>query len=468
MIRIHPEIDFHAVCPADGERLRTSDIVIPGMRALADCSCGACGTRYYVDLRVSHALWSPTYLNQSTGEVHDPSQMSWFSEPLGEGFLNPETRHVVPTVRKFFHSDSIVIVNCLDFLYGHSLLKLLNVQRHLDHDPQLGCCVLVPPNLAHLVPTGVAEIWEFPEPLENGRKWYPSLAKWVSNELSSRKECFLSLAYSHPSNRFYDLGRFIGSLPDVSQDLSGCSPVILLSYREDRLWGANIRKQERNLQALYEQLSATFPEMAFVLVGFGFKNNLKIHGARIIDLRCNNFQRDRDRLWLAFMGASDCCVGVHGSNMLLPSGLAKSTVELLPRTRECNLLQDILFPHDFRDIRGALLSYRFIHGNDTLSDVSPQTVADAVSFMVTSRSQLLWWLNMGEDEGPLPPPPIDPKTFKYVCEQRIVFGAPPGFRNSPIYVACRNAMKLILQGEWGLAWAKLVKKLKGWLNRTGA
>jgi hypothetical protein len=356
-------------------------------------------------------------------------------------------------------------VNCLDFLYGHSLLKLLNVQRHLDHDPQLGCCVLVPPNLAHLVPAGVAEIWEFPEPLHNGRKWYSSLAKWLSDELSSRKECFLSRAYSHPSNRFYDLRRFVGNLPDVSEDLSGCSPVILFSYREDRLWGADIRDQEINLQALYEQLAATFSEMAFVLVGFGFKNNLKLHGARIIDLRCSNFQRDRDRLWLAFMSASDCCVGVHGSNMLLPSGLAKSTVELLPRAREANLIQDILFPHDLRDIRGALLSYRFIHGSDTLNDVSPQTVADSVSFMVMARSQLLWWLNMGQDEGPLPPP-ITLETFWKTCE-RITSVAPPDLRSSPIYVACRNAMKLILQGEWGLAWAKLVKKLNAWRGRTG-
>ena len=420
----------------------------------------------YVDLPVSHALWSPIYLNQTTGEVHDPRQVSWFSEPLREGFLKPETGHIVPTVHKFFQSDSIVIMNCLDFLYGHSLLKLLNVQRHLDDDPQLGCCVLVPPNLAHLVPEGVAEIWEFPEPLRNGRKWYSSLAKWLSEELSGRKECFLSRAYSHPSNRFYDLRRFIGNLPDVSQDLARCKPLILISYREDRLWGANVQKQERNLQALYKHLSEIFPEMAFVLVGFGFENNLKQHGGRIIDLRCKSFSRDRDRLWLAFMNASDCCVGVHGSNMLLPSGLAKSTVELLPRDRECNILQDILFPPGFSDIRETLLAYRFIHGDETLSDVSPQTVADAVSFMVTARSRLLWWLNMGEDEGPLPPPPIEPKTFKNFLEQRIALGARPSF-NSPIYVTCRNAMKLILQGEWGFAWRKLVKKLKGWLSRTG-
>ena len=466
MIKIHPEIDFNAVCPADGEPLRTNGVVIPGMRALADCSCEACGANYYVDLPISHTLWSPIYLNQFTATIHDPARLNWFSEPLKEGFLEPENRHIVPTVQKFFQSDSIVLVNCLDFLYGHSLLKLLNVQRHLDQDPQLGCCVLVPQNLAHLVPAGVAEIWEFPEPLQSGRKWYSSLAKWISDELSSRKECFLSRAYSHPSNRFYNLRRFVRNLPDVSEDLSGHSPVILFSYREDRLWGANIRRQEINLQALYELLTVTFTEIAFVLVGFGSENNLKFRGGRIIDLRCKSFHRDRDRLWLAFMNASDCCVGVHGSNMLLPSGLAKSTVELLPRTRECNMLQDILFPPGFCDIREALLAYRFIHGNETLSDVAPQSVAEAVSFMVTLRSQLLWWLNMGDDDGPLSPPPMDPETFKKICEQRIASSTRPDIRNSSIYVTCRNAMKLISGGEWGLAWSKLVKKLNRRRDQT--
>lgn len=38
---------------------------------------------------------------------------------------------------------------------------------------------------------------------------------------------------------------------------------------------------------------------------------------------------------------------------------------------------------------------------------------------------------------------------------------------SPAYVVCERATKLILQGKWGLAWAKLVKKLNAWRDRTG-
>ena len=39
-------------------------------------------------------------------------------------------------------------------------------------------------------------------------------------------------------------------------------------------------------------------------------------------------------------------------------------------------------------------------------------------------------------------------------------------RSFPVYVACRNATKMILRGEWGLAWAKLVKKLNAGRDRT--
>ena len=346
-------------------------------------------------------------MNRETGEVHDPlRKRTWFSEPLKEGFFRPEAGSILPTVHEFFHSDSIVIVNCLDALYGHSLLKLLNVQRHLDQRPDLGCCVLVPTQLAHLVPDGVAEIWEFPEPIKDGRKWYQAVGSWIQTEISTRRECFLSRAYSHPGSSVYHIRHFARNLPDVSAEIAGCGPVILYSYREDRLWGDNAQQQEANLQGLYGHLSDVFPDMAFVLVGFGLANRLTHHAGKIIDLRCDRFDRDLDRRWLAFMSASDCCVGVHGSNMLLPSGLAKSTVELVFRDRLLNMGQDLLFPHDLRDIRTTLLTYQFIHGNDSLTDVVPETVADVVKLMVSFRDCCLRWLNLWRDGEAMPDPAV--------------------------------------------------------------
>jgi hypothetical protein len=393
MLRIYPETEFSAHCPADQTVLQLMGIAIPNLHCLAEAHCPTCGTEYYVDLPVGQALWSPVVLNKATAEVYEPCGIVWFSQPLKDGLLHPEQSEVIPLVHRFFECDRIIIINCLDYLYGHSLLKLLNVQRYLDNFPELGCCVLVPTQLKHLVPDGVAEIWEFPIALKDGTRWYPSLANWINGQIRSRKECFLSKAYSHPSNQLYDLARFVKGLPEV--EVGDYGPVVLFSYREDRCWGG-LAGQQRNLQSLYDRLSHTFPAMLFVLVGFGTANRIDPSGASILDLRTDSFDLDRDRLWMAYMKAADCAVGVHGSNMLLPSGLAKSTVELVYTSRIENTVQDFLFGGKDQDPRDLLLYYRMLYGDDTLSDVYPSLVYDVVFACLSSARVNSAWFKVGE------------------------------------------------------------------------
>lgn len=407
MIRIFPEIDFQANCPHDHAALRIINIAIPGMRCLADAVCPNCQTRYYIDLPVGQALWVPFMLNQANGHVcsarilneRDQSiTCAWFRDPLQESFLHPLSTEIVPIVHKFFEAERIVLINCLDFLYGHSLLKLLNVQRYLDHTPELGCCVLAPTPLVHLVPEGVAEIWEFPMTFRDGLQWYPSLQKWITNRLSGYKECFLSPAYSHPSPRTYTLQRFVKQLPDISSTTQNHHPIILFSYREDRLWGHNLLAQQVNLQMLYTQLSKIFPDMAFVLVGFGQQHHIQSQKAMVIDLRTSTFTVEQDRLWLAYMQHADCVIGVHGSNMLLPSGLAKTTVELMPRTRIGSAGQDLLFSQQCHPLRNALLYCRIIHGDEFLSDVAPSIIVDVITTLLSYSQWNSLWFQFGEND----------------------------------------------------------------------
>ncbi|NJN92444.1 MAG: hypothetical protein HC878_20170 [Leptolyngbyaceae cyanobacterium SL_5_14] len=398
LLRIHPSLDLSLNCPKDDTKLEIKNVLIPGMRCLADTVCPQCKARYYVDLPTGHALWSAIALNQDTAECYDPRSSGWFGELLRKSFLNPVEDEITPTVHKFFGAKRIVIVNCLDFLYGHCLLKLLNVQRHLDQSPELGCCVLVPSQLVHLVPDGISEIWEIPLPIKDGWKWYFSLQKWIEQQAAQRDDIFLSPVYSHPSNRTYDLRRFVRNLPDISSEICGDSPILLFSYREDRLWGKNVADQQRNIQLLYNTLVETFPSLIFVLVGFGKQNQIHYTKGKIIDLRSNSFSVDLDRLWLRYMSAADCAIGVHGSNMLLPSGLSKATIELMPYSRLGNLFQDILMPQELQDIRIAFLKYRFLYGNESLTDVTVNDVTTVVKSVLLQNSRSEFWFSMGEPQ----------------------------------------------------------------------
>ncbi len=397
MIKIYPDIEFKATCPRDGANMGITEIILPGMRCLADMFCPSCGTRYYVDLPVGQAIRSPVALNQATGEIYDSRHVEWFSSLLKKSFENRNQANIVPSVHGFYKKERIIILNCLDFLYGHSLLKLLNVQRYLDNYPDLGCCVIVPSQLVHLVPDGVAEIWEFPISIRDGWKWYNSLQGWLKEQLLSRRECFLSRVYSHPSNSRYDLNRFVRNLPNISETIKQNHPVFMFSYREDRLWGRDLVRQQNNLQRLYNRLSLIFPEMVFVIVGFGRNSEIKASGSKLIDLRCDRFDREQDRLWMAYMQKTDCAIGVHGSNMLLPSGLARATVVLVPRSRLGNSVQDLLFSSSSHDLRDSLLLYRMMYGNDDLSDILPSEVSDMATCTVSSAQYNLHWFKVGEE-----------------------------------------------------------------------
>ncbi|GAK50575.1 hypothetical protein U14_01807 [Candidatus Moduliflexus flocculans] len=410
LIRIFPTIEFVAQCPHDGANLNMLKPIIPGMRCLVECACPACGNGYYADLPVGQALWSPMIINRKSGEIYDPFRQlaergaavwffEWFRQPLQNSFLHPDSRKIVPTVQIFHRSERIVVLNCLDFLYGHSLLKLLNAQRYLDHTPELGCCVLVPTQLRHLVPDGVAEIWEVPLAINEGWGWYPSLQTWIAHKITQYRECFLSPAYSHPSHHVYDLSRFVKNLPDVSERLIGRQPVIMYCYREDRLWGRTPAQQDRNIRALYRQLTRIFPNLLFVLTGFGQRNISLPPSAGVLDLRTPRFDLERDLLWLAYMTHADCAVGIHGSNMLLPSGLAKSTVELVPRSRLGNSVQDFLFPPSLQAPRDALLYYRMLYGNETLSNIHPSMVADLVANAISYSPMNAQWFQCGEQDA---------------------------------------------------------------------
>ena len=97
---------------------------IPGMRMLAVLSCTRCTRQFYGDLPAGHGLYYPMLLEASTGRVHDTQGVPWFADSLRDSFA----RHIDEKVP--FEEEELrpirkpLLLNCLDQLYGHSLLKL--------------------------------------------------------------------------------------------------------------------------------------------------------------------------------------------------------------------------------------------------------------------------------------------------------------------------------------------------------
>ena len=110
---------------------------MPGMRVLADLKCEQCIREYYGDLRTGNALHHPMLLDKVTGQVYDPHNILWLANWLYVSYQQRTSEELSFIIEEFRPLRKVVVLNCLDALYGHSLLRLLNAQYYLDHHPVL-------------------------------------------------------------------------------------------------------------------------------------------------------------------------------------------------------------------------------------------------------------------------------------------------------------------------------------------
>jgi hypothetical protein len=208
------------------------------MRSLADLSCKGCERIFYGDLPSGQALYSPILLNKSTGEVYDSFNAEWFADWLTDSYAQRTSEAVDFRVKKFSKSsEKVVLLNCLDTLYGHSLLKLLNAQYYIDRT-DVSLIILLPRFLEWLIPEGAAEAWIVDIPLRRGTEWNDWLACQIEKHLERFNEVFLSVGFSHPHPQDFDIERFTRVKPFMLENWGRQidRPQITFIWRDDRLW----------------------------------------------------------------------------------------------------------------------------------------------------------------------------------------------------------------------------------------
>lgn len=366
-------------CPECGkEHPAALGTVWPGIHVMGKYRCPSCHLEFLRDMPIGFAVEHPMAIAMDSGKLYNPTHgENWIHGPLMKAFGNPKEQsvHIERVVNR--ECRRVVVLNTLDFLYGHVLLKLFNAHHYLRLAPDLGLVVLVPRMFAWLVPKGVAEAWIVDLGLGALQGWYSALDAFMQDRLVKYDEVFLARGYSHPGLvgarmedytgvRSFDLDRF-SSLP----------PHITFVLRRDRLWYRNqlskflhrvlkkvglgsisaqlfIGDQDRLVAACIKRLRRKVPGITFTLVGLGRPRR---HPSYIEDLRTQQMDVEKERAWCEAYARSHAVAGVHGSNMLLPSALAAGCVEILPHDRHGNLAQDIAVRHADRL---QLFLYRFV------------------------------------------------------------------------------------------------------------
>jgi len=360
--------------------------------------CPTCKHEIVDDLPVGHALYSPCRIDATTGKLFSESDSlnSWFSLPFVKSIINPETDNITLTVEILKLYRRVIILNCLDFLYGHALLKLLNAERHQADSQGLGLVLIIPQYLRWIVPAGVVEIWTVNISLTNALRFYPMLDRLVNKECERFEEIFVSRAFSHPKK--FNISRFTGI---ERHDFDKDDFRITFIWREDRLWLKGsfwelvssrigfirsfiLRFQNRKVTTLFSRLRSQFPQSTFTIAGLGRTTGFPTW---IDDRRVTSYDNETTERQLCKVYAeSRLVIGVHGSNMLLPSGHAGMTLDLMPIDRWSNIAQDICYQED--DPRLSTYRYRFIPIS-TNRKVIVNIITDMISGFNYFKTQML-------------------------------------------------------------------------------
>lgn len=394
LVPIRPEVRSGQACPSCGsDAVTVGRVIFPGIHVMADASCDECGSEFLQDLPVGFAVDHAMAIDKRNGMlIHADTGLGWIHGPLMKGYRAPVEEEI--PMERLVHREctDVIILNTLDFLYGHVLLKLYNAGHYLKRYPRLGLVVIVPRMFQWLVPKGVAETWVVDLRLGRMQGWYSSIDRSVQSLLPRYSTVQLARGYAHPVFADIDIEAFTGVAPFPIHEFCTRPPHITFVAREDRLWFAHpldkfmyrvlnklgckeslgrwyIAAQDRLIRKSIRRIRREIPDVRFTIVGLAGGGGLSDVAT---DLRTRRMDETVERSWVEAYAASQIVVGVHGSNMLLPTAHAAGCIEILPYDRYGNIVQDIsVRRHD----RLQLFLYRFVDEFASPAQIARQAVA---------------------------------------------------------------------------------------------
>jgi hypothetical protein len=398
MIKIFPKPEIpppgHA---AAIQQPRLEELLFLGIHTLIRQRNQEDGTEYYYSLPVGYTSFYPvSFCSDGSKAQYHPEAADWLAKPLIGSVVQGKGRAVTIEKQVFRQASRVVILNCLDDCYGHVLVKLFNAQQYAG-DPDLGLIVIIPPMFTWLVPEGVAEVWLVHAPLRELKGVLSNFDAFIKQELSRFSEVYLSPASTSLDYSKTDFSRFIKVPPFSMQYFMEKQPQITFICREDRFWLTSqadarlylaavkfkflhkvkayfIYRQNKLFQEVARLLQQQLSGVCFAVVGIGSTGQFS---ADFTDRRVQpgTMTEATELAWCRQYAESHVVVGVHGSNMLIPSWLAAGFISLVPPYKIINQAEDVIPRHSSQN---QVYLGRFLP-----TSVSPAVVAQHLAAMIT-------------------------------------------------------------------------------------
>jgi hypothetical protein len=395
MIELKPVTTNSFHCPeCQVEKPTILDAQLHSVYSLAECRCTNCGLEFYQTIPLGHCVDDTVSIRKSDGRIYtDIDADFWIADLISKNRRNARSGEV--KIRKIVNEQKkeVVILNTLDYLYGHVLLKLYNYQNHVRSG--VGLIVIVPKAFEWLAPAEASEVWVVDLSLGELAYEHPSMTEYFKEEFKRFDRIWLSMAYSHPDFTRVDMKSMTGIAPFNLDQYTSEPPTITFVLREDRWWLRSkleyalyrigrrfpvFRKfcyeminieQDTLVKKTIRNIRKQLPNARFFVTGIGENKGF---GRHAMDSRTRRINEEKELEWIRIYSSSHIVIGFHGSNMLMPTAFAAGCIEVLPEDRYGNFLQDISVRYN--DRRQSFF-YRFAD-----QYASPKSVASKAISMI--------------------------------------------------------------------------------------
>ncbi len=372
ILEIFPNLNIPVSCPSCGStRATVQGVLFQGIHVLQSFHCEDCSVDSCSTLPAGHdALWPIAFSKDGTHVRYDAIADLWLARPLLKGMVGTfRSDYVIEKKIYRQNSENAVLLNCLDYCFGHAFAKLWNIQAILESYPEFSVIVLIPENFEWLIPEGVSEVWLVRGKMREMNKYMVNLDSQIKSEISRFSKFYLSTA-----KVFHDTSKinFEIFLRKKSFDISAFTkmkPCVTFVLREDRYWHGNaveefvnralikfeiqkyftgyfIWRQNSLVRKTIKHMKKQRSDVKFVITGFGKKT---FSDGSVEDRRVGVINDTIEHEWCECYSQSHISIGVHGSNMLIPTMLSAGFIEILPSHKIQHIGEDTICRHQGRD-----------------------------------------------------------------------------------------------------------------------
>lgn len=336
MIDLLPVPRDSFLCPCGAGPLAIDGFALPGMMPLAKTHCDNCRKHFHFHLHVGFCSGAGLGVEDATGIIHNAAAPGWYAHELDEMWASRGRPSPAVEIRGTFDPQGrdVVLVNTIDPTYGHNIARLFAVSSVRKFFPDSAIVVIVSRFTAWLVPDYADQVWVVDAPLRElhlANDKVEALVRDLAGKAARLR--YAPIFYGNT----VQIADFTKIKPFDAQSLDDVLPArLVFNWREDRCWthlGRALPPQEavaeqlRMTATLFDAIRREIPDLQVTVTGYGRHGKF---ADWIEDLRITQQTDEAEINWVRRYARAHVALGMHGSNMHLPSAHAAGAIEIVP------------------------------------------------------------------------------------------------------------------------------------------